>query len=232
MTCQITFRKLKYLIIILLSGVSLSLKADSTDMEETSYHRIEGLMNVSNAISRFTGNGGSKTVFEEPFLMGIKITNKTRTSALRVGFNFSVSKVSEDLNGISKTSNINAWAPLLGYEWRKDLGYNFEFYGGVDARYYNDINRTETRAINSSGGTSLTIFNTSQKGWGFGPFCGFVYNITPRISLLTEGNLYLNYIRKVRNFSSDGSHYETFEDKYYTNLSPSAPSSVFLVIRF
>ena len=223
----------KYLFLLLLTCVSFSAKADSTDIEpEESYRRIEGVMNISTALSRFTGNGPTPTVFEEPYLFGIKFSNRAKTSAIRIGINFSVNKVSEDLNGISKTSNINAWAPLLGYEWRLDLGYNFQFYGGIDARYYNDLNRTETVTPMTPGNPNITIFNTSQTGWGFGPHCGFVYNFTPRISILTEGSMYLNYIRKVRNFSTDGANYETFEDKYITSMSPVAPSSLFLLVRF
>jgi hypothetical protein len=222
----------KHVLLIMIAGFSLLARADSTDIEEpTRYKRLELLMNVSNTLSRFTGNGTVQTVFEEPFLIGLKITNKAKTSGLRIGINFSVNKSSEDLNGITKTSDINSWAPLLGYEWRKYLGYNMEFYGGVDGRYYNDRNRTETRSFNGTT-DNITVFNTLQQGWGGGPFCGFVYNITPRVSILTEANVYLNYIRKTRNFSTDGTHYETFEDKYTTNITPNAPSALFLVIKF
>ncbi len=224
----------KYLFLLIFFSCCFAVKADdSTDIEpEIKYRRIEALMNVSNALSRFTGNGNVQTVFEEPFLMGMKISNRAKTAAIRIGINFSISNITEDLNGISKVSNINAWAPLVGYEWRKELGYRFQFYGGVDLRYYNDINRTETRTPTGFGTTSVTIFKTSQTGWGFGPFCGFAFHLTPRITFLTEGNFYLNYIHKLRSFSGDGTRYETFEDKYVTSLSPSAPSALFLLVRF
>jgi hypothetical protein len=227
------FLKNKYFMLFLLFGMTLYAKADTTDVEpEIVYRRIEAMWNISNTLSRFTGNGTVQTVFEEPFIVGLKLSNRAKTSAFRLGINFNVTKTSENLNGISKTSNINSWAPLIGYEWRMDLGYNFQFYGGMDVRYYNDLNRTETVTTIDPNPPLINIFNTSQEGWGFGPFCGFVYNITPRISVLTEGNFYLNYIRRVRNFSADGSTYEVFEDKYVTSVSPVAPSSLFLLVRF
>lgn len=203
-------------------------KADSTTIKKS---RLEILMNVTNSISRFTGNGIQQTIFEDPFLFGFKITNLNKTMALRIGINFNVNRSSEDLNGTSKVSTINSWAPLIGFEWRKKLSKRFEFYGGIDARYYYDINESKTTNF-GFGINNSTIFFNSQKGWGAGPFCGFVFNITPRVSILTEGNIYVNFINVQRKFSSDGGeNFTTFEDRHLTSISPSAPSSIFLVIR-
>ncbi len=216
-----------FLFIVLFSGSALM--ADSTNISKS---RLEILINVSNTLSRFTGNGTIQTVFEEPFLMGFKITNRSKKAALRIGINFNVSNITEESPGTSRVSDINSWAPLLGYEWRRKLGNRFEFYGGVDGRYYYYINRTRTSNINNFSIISSTEFRTTQNGFGFGPFCGFVFNLTPRVSLLTEGNFYLNFIKINRSFANDGSNFETFEDKYITSISPSAPSSLFLVVRF
>lgn len=211
--------------------IVLNIHADSTDVRKS---RIELLMNISNALSRFTGNGNSQSAFNEPFLVGMKITNKKKTRAFRLGTNFSISKVTEDLSGTNRISQINSWAPLLGYEWRKNLGKRFQFYGGVDVRYYNETNITDTRTPNTGGspGVLTSVFKDISNGGGFGPFCGFVFNINEHVSLLTEANFYVNYIHKVRTFSSDGSNYETFENSYSTTVSPNAPSSIFLLVRF
>lgn len=222
--------KYKPCLILLITACFLgpTAKADTTTIKKS---RLEILMNVTNSISRFTGNGINQTIFEDPFLFGFKLTNLNKTLALRIGVNFDVNKSTENLNGSSKVSTINSWAPLIGFEWRKKLGNKFEFYGGVDARYYNDMN--ETRTSNAfSGSFNSTIFNNTQKGWGAGPFCGFVYNITQRVSILTEGNIYVNFINIQRKFSSDGgANYTIFEDRNLTSITPTAPSSIFLVVR-
>jgi len=203
-------------------------QADSTSII---YNRLEVLMNVTNSISRFTGNGINQTIFEDPFLFGLKLSNKNKTHAIRLGVNFNVNRSTEDLNGTSKISTLNSWAPLVGYEWRRKLSPKFEFYGGLDARYYYDINETNTTNFFSSLNIS-TIFNNTQKGWGVGPFCGFVYNFSPRISILTEANFYVNFINIQRKFSNDGGeNYTYFENRNLTSISPTAPSSIFLLIR-
>lgn len=140
----------KYMTIILLV-CSKSLQAQDT-ADITEYGRLEALMNISNTLSRFAGNTPRQTVFEEPFLLGLKISSKSKKSALRIGINFSYLNTNEDdLSGISRNSHISSWAPLIGYEWRRDLGGGFEFYGGIDCRYYYDINNTSTINFTSSG---------------------------------------------------------------------------------
>jgi hypothetical protein len=219
---------IRHFIILVFIFIQFHAKADSTNVATS---RVEFLMNISNTLSRFTGNGNVRTVFEEPFLMGLKITNKSKKLALRIGINFYASTVQEENTGVQRTSTINSWAPLFGIEWRRHLSKRFEFYGGIDGRFYNDVNKTETRTV-GSGTTFITAFRNIQRGWGGGPFCGFVFNITPRVSLLTEANIYINYLRTTREFASDGRNFEYFEDKYTTTVSPNAPSSLFLLVRF
>lgn len=217
--------------LLLLITSFIGVATAKADTSRIKLSRLEVLMNVTNSISRFTGNGIKQTVFEDPFLFGLKLTNLKKSCALRLGINFDINKSNEELNGTSKVSTINSWAPLIGFEWRKKLGNKFEFYGGIDARYYNDLNETKTvNAFPSPSGS--TIFNNSQIGWGVGPFCGFVYNLTPRVSILTEGNFYVNFINIQRKFSSDGgANYTYFEDRNLTSITPVAPSSIFLLIR-
>lgn len=224
------FKKL----LVLCACCITALNARAADSLQASNSRIELLMNMSNALSRFTGNASSQSAFDEPFLVGMKITNSKKTRAFRIGVNFSVAKVTEDLNnGNNRVSQINSWAPLLGYEWRRNLGKRFQFYGGVDARYYNETNITDTRLSNPSGGGVLTnVFRDVSDGWGAGPFCGFVFNISNHVSFLTEANFYINYIHKVRSFSSDGTHYAVFENSHSQTVTPTAPSSIFLLVRF
>lgn len=207
----------------------MSLFADSTNIAKT---RLELVLNISNTLSRFTGNGAAHNIFDDPFLIALKITDKPKKKAFRIGFNFSVSNTEENLNGTSRRSVINSWAPLLGYEWRKNLGNRFQFYGGIDARYYDDKNKTTSTTFSQSGGQSTTEFLTRESGFGGGPFCGFLFSITPRISISTEGNLYVNYLHKVRKFTDVNSSPQIFEDKFTSNLSPAAPSALFLIIRF
>lgn len=228
-TCPLFVSRKIFLLCTFLMLV-LNAHADSTHV---SHSRIELLMNMSNALSRFTGNANSQSAFNEPFLIGMKITNRKKNRAFRIGTNFSVSKITEDLGGTNRISQINSWAPLVGHEWRRNLGKRFQFYGGIDARYYNETNSTDTRTSNPIGsGVVTSVFKDVSSGWGFGPFCGFVVNISNNISLLTEANFYVNYIHKVRSFSSDGSKYDIFENSYSTTVTPSAPSSIFLLVRF
>lgn len=219
------------LIAILMLGNRLQAETeDSSDLPE--FRRIEALMNISNTLSRFAGNTPRQSVIEEPFLLGLKISSRNKNSALRIGINFAYSSNEEnDVSGTTRTSQISSWAPLIGYEWRRNLGSGFEFYGGVDARYFIDINNTSTISFLSSG-TSQTHFRNRLSGFGAGPFCGFTFAITPRVLLLTEANLYVNFVNSTRQFSADGGKFDTFEDKNATNFSPTAPSSLCIQFRF
>jgi len=136
-------------------------------------------------------------------------------------------RTNDNLNSTPRSTIENSWSPLLGYEFRKPLGNKFEFYWGADARYYSISSKTDTR-VNSI----LTYSSYKSNGFGMGPFCGITFKINEYISLQTEGNLYFNQVKIVRELRINNDPTETLENKIVNSISPVAPSSILFVIKF
>lgn len=78
--------------LLLLITSFIGVATAKADTSRIKLSRLEVLMNVTNSISRFTGNGIKQTVFEDPFLFGLKLTNLKKSCALRLGINFDINK--------------------------------------------------------------------------------------------------------------------------------------------
>lgn len=217
-------------ILIFLVFFSLLNNAFSQEITEVKKSRIEFLMNISNAISRFAGNGPLMKVDEEPFLFGLKYTVNEKKGAIRLGLNMLYKRTNDNLNSTPRSTIDNSWSPLLGYEFRKPLGNKFEFYWGGDFRYYSISSKTYTRT--SSNPTINTYTSYNNNGFGVGPFCGITFKINEYISLQTEGNLYFNQVKVLREIRINSDPTEVLENKIVNSLSPIAPSSILFVIKF
>lgn len=205
-------------------------KSHSQEIENKKENKIEFLMNISNAISRFAGNGPLMKVDEEPFLFGMKYKVNESKGAIRLGLNMLYKRTNDNLNSTPRSTIDNSWSPLLGYEFRKPLGNKFEFYWGADVRYYNLSSKTDTRT--NSNPVIYTYSSYKSNGFGAGPFCGITFKINEFISLQTEGNLYFNQVKVLRELRINSDPTEVLENKIVNSLSPVAPSSILFVIKF
>ena len=114
-----------------------------------------------------------------------------------------------------------------GYEIRKDLGKKFEYYYGIDARYYQVSSTTD---IYSRSGTESikSIIN----GPGLAPLLGFRWNITDRIALVTEGSIAVELLNPYRYILDNRGFKDVLEDKLEWTVRPVTPGAIFFSFKF
>lgn len=195
--------------------------------------RAEVFLNISNSLARFTGNQGNNAFLDAPFLVGVKVRSKNNRRAFRLGLDFNVNNSSGFQNNLNTETTEQYYVANIGYEWRRATLQKFEFYFGADIRYYNFTRETRSEIFNPFGGISSSLFNTRNNGPGAGAFLGFVWNITPRISVFTEGSLAYYAINNYREIKELGSPIkEVLEDRIVHQFSPLAPNSLFFLFKF
>lgn len=185
---------------------------------------FEPFYDVSNALSKATGNRSTSDVISEPNAMGFRILMKEKNLALRFGTNFKYS-LDKDLID-SRNVMENTLSLGFGLEKRKDLSSKFQFYYGVDFRYY--YLRDRVTSFTQDG--SFTIDDQSE-GFGFAPILGIRWNINDRFALMTEGSFafqLLNGNRVTTNI--DGNMATQNLGGMYT-LNPTLPGSILFVFR-
>lgn len=215
-------RKYFCLVHIFLLTLSLAANSDSTHVKR---RRVEFALNITNAISRFSGNG-VKNILEDPYLMALKFQSKSGNSAWRAGFNQFYSSQRTDLFPGSRVSSDMYFSPILGHEWRIHLDNNFMFFYGLDGRM-----AWRNGQVQSSTDSGLLTINYVEKASGIGPICGFAWKINHRVMLYTEANFYVNYQTVKRTFS-DGASTTVLENSAMYTVSPVIPTSIFLSINF
>jgi hypothetical protein len=189
--------------------------------------RFEIVLNITNAISRFSGNG-VKNINEDPYLLALKWRDKNNKHALRVGFNQSYTSQTTQLFPGDRRSNDFYFAPLVGFEIRRHIDNHFMFFYGLDARAGFRNGSVEIRDNN---GQPTQVISSNETGYGAGPFCGFVWKINPRIYLFTEANLYASYNTIHRNLD-DGFSKTELENSSKLVFAPVIPTSIFVSINF
>ncbi len=189
--------------------------------------RWEIVLNITNAISRFSGNG-ARNINEDPYLMAVKWRNKTNRHAIRLGFNQSYSSITTQIFPGERRTKDFYFSPLLGYEWRRHIDNHFMFFYGLDAR--GGIRNGSVEIIDPGIGP-VQVISSKDNGIGAGPFCGFVWKINPRVSMFTEANFYAQYTTTYR-YLDDGISKTILEDSRKVVFTPVIPTSLFISIAF
>ncbi|MSQ78283.1 MAG: hypothetical protein EXR21_01230 [Flavobacteriaceae bacterium] len=152
-------------------------------------------MNLSQLISTVAGNKPTNIV-DMPYTFILKYRTKNPNGAFRIGGSSTIFHKEDNSGGQTfRVTDERAYSPMLGFEWRRNLGNRFVVYGGVDARYISKEEQTVSTDF-VIGGTN-TIKGT-YNGWGGGPMYGIMWNLNKHISLFTEGYLAGNWIRHHR----------------------------------
>jgi hypothetical protein len=204
------------------SGFSAGNDEDSTAEK---VRRFEFALNITNAISRFSGNG-PRNVNEDPYLVALKYKSRNENRAWRLGVNQFYNASRSELNSINRTTSDMYFSPLIGHEWRVHLDHGFMFFYGLDARA--SIRKEE---VNTSGFAGNDVIASTEKAIGAGPLCGFGWKINKRLILYTEANYYVNYRTVYRTYTSPGG-FTLLEDSEKYMLTPVVPTSIFLVVNF
>lgn len=199
----------------------------SRAQDSARHGRVDVVLNITNAISRFTGNG-VRNLSEDPYLLAIKYSNKRNTGAIRFGVNQSYSSQSTQIFPGERRTRDFYISPLAGYEFRRHIDKNFMFFFGADVR--GSLRQGSVEIIDPGIGP-IQLISSQENGYGAGPFCGFVWKINPRINLFTEANFYLNYVSTYR-YLDDGVGKTVLEDSHKMIVTPVIPTSIFLSVNF
>lgn len=222
-------RKIGLLLCFLIIYLNSKAEVDSLPQK-----KAEIFLNISNSLARFTGNQAEEAFLDAPFLIGLKIRTKNNRSAFRVGMDFNITQSTGFQTGLNTETTEQYYVGNMGWEWRKATLQNFEFYYGLDVRYYNMTRETNSETFDPfTGAFSRTQFFTRENGPGAGAFLGFVWNITPRISVFTEGSLAYYAINNYRELTEFNNPNKTIlEDRLEHQFSPLAPNSIFFLFKF
>ena len=108
------------------------------------------------------------------------------------------------------------------------LSKHFMFYSGIDLRV--GVRNSAIQILDSQL-IVRSLISSKEKSFGFGPFCGFVWQINPRVALLTEANFYANHLY-TRRYADDGTTKINLENSEKWVFTPVIPTSIFLSINF
>jgi hypothetical protein len=189
--------------------------------------KFEFVLNITNAISRFSGNG-VRNINEDPYMFALKLRNKTNQHAFRLGINQSYTSQKTQLFPGERRTRDFYISPIIGHEWRKHLDRHFMFFYGIDVRAGF---RNGTVEIVDGGLGATQIISSEERGYGVGPFCGFVWKVNKNISFFTEANLYANRNNTYR-YIDDGISRTVLEDSHKWVFTPVVPTSLFLSVTF
>ncbi|PCJ67746.1 MAG: hypothetical protein COA58_01015 [Bacteroidetes bacterium] len=202
-------------------------RAQSKDSLEKSNPLVaEVFFNISGALGKATGNVNSTTFVSDPVLIGMKVKRQNSPKAIRAGLNFHLVSSDELSSQFQRVNTENFYSLSLGFEKRKDLGKNLEYYYGIDARYYHLSSHTETFFI-----TNSSIIRSIQNGPGIAPLLGFKWKINERFELFTETSFSFEAINKYRYLTSEQGFKTVLEDKLVYSVRPVAPGSIFLTFK-
>jgi hypothetical protein len=196
-----------------------SLFADSTFVES---RPLEFYYNITHAISKASGNPFATSVRNEPNIIGLKYQLKKTDLYARGGLNFSIINRAI-FDQFQRDINENQISLNLGIEFRRKINKRFDYYFGIDARYYQNNSETTTFF-----GTSKQVLADKTNGPGLAPLYGFRWNLHPRLTLYTEGLIGFEFLNTVRREIVSNT---TYENSQRLSLSVTTPGSIFLIIK-
>lgn len=209
------------IVLAIIGNVAVAATADSSKIR-----RVEIVLNFTNALTRFAGQG-ARNLSEDPYLLAIKLRNKRNTRAWRLGINQSYVSTSTDLFPGSRESKDFYVSPLFGHEWRMQLDKNFMFYTGLDVRY----SSRQIEVVTFSPAGFSTSIKDNINGYGAGPFAGFVWMVNKRVSIYTEANIYVTNVNTERKLIDQGTVYKLESSNKFI-ITPSLPTSLFISLLF
>jgi len=198
---------------------------------EASAQRKEVSFNTTNVISNIFSLSDQGDLIDPHSLSVRFITpdgegDVSKISRLRMGVNILSSLSSDEFVGF-ESRTLDNWSVNLrmGFEQQRFLAEKFEVYYGWEVGILYHLTKSEIIFDFDS------IVNTNNRyGVGTGPYMGFQYHFTDRISVYTESNIYFEYNfqeQKLENFGDDqNSSVSSF------TLDHFLPNSLYFAIAF
>jgi hypothetical protein len=207
--------------LILLCVCILSIKIEAQDSIQHRLNNSIGI-NVTSLLAEVISIGDNNNSNK----FNIIYTYYGGHSNFRLGANFFYNKESENNPNIgSGTTTLidQAYKFRMGYDIRNDLSSKFNFAYGFDVLYLYSSSKSDAE----SGFININTKNS----YGIGPVLRFEYNLSKRISLMTESTLY---------FLTGSSHEKLeqlgliLQDKTTksSNLTTTIPSVLYLNVHF
>lgn len=181
-------------------------------------------LNITQTLAGFFNSGGQNIV-TDPYLFSFKRIKNNQ--GFRSALNMRVSNKDEfDISGFRQVresaANIRA-----GYERRYLIGKQFIFFWAIDGLLqwsYEDVD------FDTFGST--LVFEDKKTGFGLGPAFGVMFNLNKHISFSTEGSLYAVYSKGKKVTQLDISSGPETEEYEQWEWLPSAPASLYFIVRF
>jgi hypothetical protein len=196
-----------------------------TTTEKKNY--VELGVNVTTAIASGGFHFADKLIASDPYILHLKFVRQKFAIRLGAGASILSQKKGELINSrITSGTNVDL---RLGFDYQVPIDKHWRLYYGFDVLTGYGEGQSDT-----SIGGDVTDIRYEEKSIGGGPILGLQYHINKRISLQTEGTLYL------KNTTRD----KTLTYRSLPNLPPQLtsdnewtmpvgiPRSLFVIIRF
>lgn len=213
-------RKITLLIILAIS-LHKGIAQDATSTP-AAYREIG--LNITQTLAGFFNSGGQNIV-NDPYLLSFKYIKKDR--GFRTAFNMRVSNKNEfELSGFRKTKGSSAHF-RAGYERRYPVAKIFDVYWAIDG-----VLQWNYEDVEFDNFGSKLVFEDKETGFGVGPALGVMFHLNKYISLSTEGSLYAVYAKGKKVTQLDISSNPQTEEFERLEWLPSAPASLYFIVRF
>lgn len=198
---------------------------------EASAQRKEVSFNTTNVISNIFSLSDQGDLID-PHSLSIRFIKPdgeddgAKITRLRMGVNILSSLSSDEFVGF-ESRTLDNWSVNLrvGFEQQRFLSKKFEVYYGWEVGLAYQLTKSEIIFDFDS------IVNTNNRySIGTGPYMGFQYHFTPRISVYTESNVYFEFNQLTQEFQNFGDNQNSSEASF--SLNHFLPNSLYFAIAF
>ncbi len=185
-----------FIAFFLSAGYTVAQTTEKNDFISYKYEfSLEAIQLIKNEKYNFNLPYEFEKYYEKPFALGAKLKSNKGALRLKLFYNYN-SETDLYYSGRKKTKTGYYHSQYgIGYELHKNF-QRTQFYFGVD------LIKTNYK-INEKNYKAYTHYQSSQKNekyhkkcWGFGPFAGAKYFITPHFSLSTEISVLFEYFKE------------------------------------
>jgi len=194
--------------------------------DNTPTYNNEWGLNITAFASQFFSFNGND-VDEGAFLFTYKNIKNGKAFRLGAGLLINHAKTTdEDNNAAPLTSDVVDVDVRVGLEKQFDIGRKWLFTAGGDflIGYRNETNSSS----NSTGDVKIKATELSA---GIGPVLGIHFRITPRVSIGTEGTIYLQYFSSKSSTDFGIGGQDSSEKTVGVNFATVSPLALYFAVR-
>ncbi len=198
----------KILLIATLTATTLTALAQDSTTTKKVYHNEFGV-DATGFIKQFANLNSSSTTYSPTYYLTYRRYFKCGNIRLAVGGDFSNATIPSSYVGDPNTyhNNSNSLNARIGWEFVSELSKRWQVFYGLDLRPALVYSKND--AVNFNGGYAQGDETKSQI-YGVAPVLGFRFNLTNRLSIITETSFSINMQKD-------------WEHKYFTPTSSAYP---------